>query len=381
MSKLAAKKISPIQADDFDEFDNPRPAYPAKRLPKFRRAPEKLPNRQTTSIDFDIIKLLHDFKFLSSTQLWKLVGADRKAVYKHLQTLYHQELINRFHFPTMFGAGEFYYYLDNTDALNLLVSEIGHQKTEFNYEEVRRNKQKAYGDMRFDGDENSHNEGKLLFLRHETMISRFHVALELACRATNGKVILKTWKQGAELNNYVFAPAYKLTNKSRNGKTVTQLEEDEEEQERIPHRPDAFFTLAFPKKAYTADASFLYEAERQTNSAPTLNKKLRGHWYAIARQKLHKQEPYNVPSIRAVLIEATTYHWANHLYREAHSKVVSPNQSKLFWFTCLEQLTKPEKVYRGTAQSKEYPYLESPLKFFDRFWVALGQEQPFSLLD
>jgi Replication-relaxation len=204
--KLPAEKISVLEQETTPKTGEQ--SQPAKRLPKFRRAPEKLPRREITRIDFDIIKLLHDFKFLSSTQLWKLARADRKAVYKHLQTLYHQQLINRFNFPTMFGAGEFFYYLDNTQALDLLVTEAGHQKTEFHYEEVRRNKQKAYGDMRFDGSENNQQEGKLLFLRHETMISRFHVALELACRATNGRVILKTWKQGAELRGYVFAPAY-----------------------------------------------------------------------------------------------------------------------------------------------------------------------------
>lgn len=399
MFELAAEKILPPQtntktthkSDDLDEFDNPYPpkqpdekthtAQAARRMPKFKRAPQQLPNREITPIDFDIIKLLHDFKFLSSPQLLKLIKADRQTTYKHLQTLYHQQIINRFHFPTIFGAGQFCYYLDNTNALNLLVEEADHQKQDLNYEEIRRNKQKAYGEMRFDGSENSNHEGKMLFLRHETMISRFHVALELACRATKGEAQIKTWKQGAELFNHVYAPSYNLTRQTNDNQTQTNFQEHDTEKEKIPHRPDAFFTLTFPNTTDKEDSSFFYEADRRTTSTTKLNKKFRGHYHAIVRQKLHQQAPYNVPNIRAVLIETTSYQWAEHIYNEAHSKVVSPNQSKLFWFTCLENITKPEKTFKGKAQNKQYPYLENPIKFFSRFWVALGHEQLYSLLD
>jgi len=382
-TKLPAEKIALLEQESAEQPQTTtleRPT-PTKRLPKFRRTPEKLPRREITRIDFDIIKLLHDFKFLSSIQIWKLVAADRKAVYKHLQTLYHQQLINRFHFPTMFGAGEFYYYLDNTQALDLLTSEAGHQKADFHYEEVRRNKQKGYGDMLFDGDENHHQEGKLLFLRHSTMIARFHVGLSLACRASNGRVELKTWKEGTELYNYVHAPAYSFTKHTQEGAVKIHYEEHERKQERIPVRPDAFFTLTFPKDPEKKEASFIYEAERSRNDSKTLNKKLRGHFHAFARQNLHKQDPYNVTSIRAVLVETTSYDWAEHIYKEAHNKVVSPNKSKLFWFTCLEKLTKPEKIEKGTATTKRYPYLEDPKKFFAKLWLPVGQEQTYSLLD
>jgi hypothetical protein len=212
--------------------------------------------------------------------------------------------------------------------------------------------------MFFDGSESNHHEGKILFLRHETMISRFHVALELACRATKGEVALKTWKQGAELYNYVDAPAYTFTKFTENGKTTIHYEEHERKKERIPHRPDAFFTLTFPNTPTKKDTSYLYEAERQTNSAPKLNKKLRGHFHFIARQGRSELPPYNVKSIKAVLVETTSLTWANHIYQEAHSKVASPNKSKMFWFTCLEKITTPEKITKGVATTKRYPYLE-----------------------
>lgn len=383
----------PTAPDDFDEFDSPyptnqpqeiikntsKPKEAQKRLPKFKRTPEKLPKREITPIDLEIIKLLYDFKFLSSHQFLKLIPSSRRVIYQHLQTLYHKQFINRFQFPTMYSAGELYYYLDNTQALDLLVTETDHNKQDFDYEEVRRNKQKAYGDMYFDGTKVVKND---LFLRHETMISRFHAALELACRDTDGQVKIKTWKQGAELYNYAEAPAYSLTrHKNQDGHTETHYQEHETATEKIPHRPDAFFTLSFPKEPDKEDNSFLYEADRKTTSTPKLNKKLRGHYHAVVRQKLHQQAPYNVPNIRAVLIETVSFQWAEHIYNEAHSKSVSPNQSKLFWFTSLENLTKPEKTTKGKAQSKTYPYLENPKKFFARFWVALGHDELYSLLD
>ena len=57
------------------------------------------------------------------------------------------------------------------------------------FEEVRHNKEKDYSAI--------HNprkldemQGRLQFLKHELMISRFHAMLEMACNRSSGKVEL-----------------------------------------------------------------------------------------------------------------------------------------------------------------------------------------------
>src|SRR5262249_45042032 len=79
--------------------------------------------------------------------------------------------------------------------------------------------------------------GRLLFLKHEVMISRFHGMLELACAASNGSIQLTNFEQGPRLWSKVEVPKLSFRN-------ATWIELDETEQ--LPHRPDAFFTFAFP---------------------------------------------------------------------------------------------------------------------------------------
>ena len=54
---------------------------------------------------------------------------------------------------------------------------------------------------------NPQAQGKVLYIRHELMILRFHALLELACRKFAGKVALVQWTQGPELWNRVAAPS------------------------------------------------------------------------------------------------------------------------------------------------------------------------------
>jgi hypothetical protein len=57
-------------------------------------------------------------------------------------------------------------------------------------------------------------EGKLLLIQHELMLSRFHFLLEMACRHPKlaPHVQLEQWKQGPELWNSVDVPVARLEN-------------------------------------------------------------------------------------------------------------------------------------------------------------------------
>src|SRR6185503_8368765 len=80
--------------------------------------------------------------------------------------------------------------------------------------------------------------------------------------------------------------------------------------ERIPHRPDALFTLQIVTKE--EPRHFFYEADRKTMNTTDMIKKFRGHFHYIAKAHQHQQD-YGIKRIRAVLTETLDTEWAETL--------------------------------------------------------------------
>lgn len=231
------------------------------------------------------------------------------------------------------------------------------------FEGVRRNPEKAYYEMR------PEHEGWRMFLHHEAMISRFHFMLELACRRSGGQVEIDRFLQGAELRQSVTAPKLKFDrDQTREDDRWYELDEPE----RLPHCPDAFFTLRFPRGAAGGKLfHFFYEAERKRNWTPKVLKKFRAHFQFTAKQRLHQQPPYGVDSIRAVLVESTDMPWAEHLRQQAaHPMVSGPKPSTLFWLTASEFFTKPVQVQDGKSTRTLPLFLNHPEIVFARIWAT-----------
>ena len=180
-----------------------------------------------------------------------------------LKRLFHLGLVNRFRLSF---RSQYIYYLDNPDALRLLLQHTSHKPEDFNWTEVRSNRQRDYATAFYRED----GLGQLMFVRHKQMISRFHAMLELGCRHSQGKVELKTWKQEPETRH-----------------TFTVPKRDSDKTERLPHWPDAFFTLRFPHQL--REESFFYEADRNNTSVPKYARKLRAHYQFIVEQKKHRR--------------------------------------------------------------------------------------------
>jgi hypothetical protein len=268
--------------------------------------------------------------------------------------LYHRGLINRFAFFRAGRPGEFNYYLDNTASLELLAEQGSVSALDF--EEVRRNKEKDYAALH-DPARAEDMEGRRLFLKHEVMISRFHATLELAAQKSAGAVKLTQWQQGPQLWSSV----------------------EDEEGERLPHRPDAYFALRFKNSLRgDSEAHFFYEADRKTTPAPRHNRKLRAHFQFIVKQKLHELK-YGVKRIRAVLIETIDDAWADHLRQAAGEREVSGSKpTPLFWFTTSTLLTKLlQREGEGTAPA----YLAYPEIIFKPIWASPVDNNLYSLLD
>ena len=164
------------------------------RLKKFIRQPDKLPARRLTGRSFDIIAAITRYHLVPTSMLLRLVVGDPRQTAQHLQMLFHRGVINRFAFPRVGSPGEFHYYLDSPATLQLLVEERDINPADLDWERVRRQKAEPL----FDAFRTEELQGRLLFLRHEVMISRFHTMLELACRKSGGAVELAAWRQGPQ---------------------------------------------------------------------------------------------------------------------------------------------------------------------------------------
>jgi hypothetical protein len=348
-----------------------------QRLRKYRRDPrhtEALGNRQITDRSLEIISNLSYYRFLPTSLLVALIKGDARITQRHLQVLFHRGLINRFTFPRIGNPGEFIYYLDNTQALELLIEQEWSERAGLPFEEVRRNKEKDYSAIH-DPARVDDLQGRLLFLKHELMISRFHAMLELVCNKLNRKVELTDWRQGSELWHTVEVPKLRFE-RPKDGQAEGRWFEAEAT-EILPHRPDAFFTL----KRGEQELHFFYEADRKNTSTKKHNRKLRAHFHYIVKQRRH-QEHYGVSRIRAVLIETISSSWAEELRQAAnHYTVSGPKPSPLFWFTTSELFTRPVEISEG-KRSRQMPlHLTRPEIVLDRIWAAPGDNILYSLFD
>ena len=320
-------------------------------------------SRQITNTSLAIIATIHDYKIIPTSLLVRLVAGHEKNIQRHLQQLYHKGLINRFAFMRGKNPGEFHYYLDNVEALKLLT-ENGVDSNDLEFEEVNRNREKAYCDVN-DPKRIEEVQGRLLFLKHEAMISRFHAMLELACAQSGGRIALAQFQQGPSLWNKVAVPKLSYRNRIWSESSETEL---------LPHRPDAFFVLTFPNDGGKEPLCFFYEADRHRTNAQKYNRKLRAHFHFVVKQKLYK-DIYGIDRVRAVLTETLDDEWAEYLRSAANHPVVSGSKpSALFWFTTSRLFTQADEVKKPT-------YLAKPEIVFGSIWATPVDDTLHSLLD
>jgi hypothetical protein len=343
-----------------------------QRLHKYKRDFERLPPREITKRSVEIIGIIERYKFLPTSLVCVLADGNERITERHLQTLYHKGFVNRFAFPRVGNPGEFIYYLDDARSLALLIND-GAARDQLDWEGVKRNREKQYSDVNL-GSNLDDEQGRLMHLQHEVMISRFHATLELACRRSKGVVELVTFKQGSHIWNRV--EVVKLHyDESGNWKELPQTEP-------LPHRPDAFFTLHFPQESEgRQNAHFFYEADRKHTSTKKHNRKLRAHFHYIVKQRRHEVD-YGIKRVRAVLIETIDDAWADELRSAAAHPVVSGNKpSPLFWFTTSRLFTEPVEIEQNGKWLSAPSFLIRPEIILKRIWASPVDDTLYSLFD
>jgi hypothetical protein len=263
--------------------------------------------RTVTERGLLILRIVGRYRFISTSDIIRLVDGNEDVTYRHLQQLYHQDLISRIALPKNGKQGEFVYFLDNARGIRHLTEHSKLDASAFAWDQIKSNREK-YGQVEKDG------VGRFLFLSHELMITRFRARIELECRRSEGRSELEKWMQGSS----IWGEASQATRK-------------------LPHRPDAFFTLKFPNAPDGQQRSnFFYEADRQTSNLTRFRDKLGAHLQFFIQGK-HKQ--YGIQKVRAVLVHTLKKEWAEQLKNTAAQlATMQPLAAHLFWFTNSEEL-------------------------------------------
>lgn len=345
---------------------------------KFVPQADKATKKGLTELDYYIIKLLDEYRFLPSSILQQLVPAYPKTTSDCLTNLYRKGLVNRFAFLKVRFHDEFIYYLHNHKTLDLYAQATNTDPNELNYSVVRYNRESQYHKIN-DPTEAFKNIGRMANLQHELEITKFHAMVELGC-VKSGKVELIYWKQGSSLANKVQAPKVE---RRREGANETWYEQ--QELEYLHHEPDAFFTLRYPERPPEQQyAHFFLELDRGTEKKPLkVIRKLRAHFHFIVKQKLINRH-YNIERLRAVLMLAPDENRMKFLHGlAAHPLVSGKSASPLFWFSrydLFQSLETPDEF----ANRREKPrplFLARPVIAFSRVWLTPAQNAPLSLYD
>jgi|SRR5579872_420691 len=339
-----------------------------KRLSKFKREPSAFAHNRFTPLDMAIIDAIVRFRFIESSQLISFLAGNRNVIHRHLQKLWHLGLINRFSFPSLLGSQKANYYIDNPKTLQLWAASSDVEIDKELRKEVQAHAEKEYYRLS-DPAYSAEHQGKHFFTQHELMLTRFHVALSLACRASGGRVKLQSWIREPKPDGaQVVVPRVRWS--SRRG----AWEEDIDHSERVPHRPDAFFTVSIEDGVGSEPrlAHFFYEADRATMTVADMRQKLRGYFYFIKKEAAQRQI-YNAHPIRAVLIETLNPKRAEQLRDLVQDgSVCGPGRTGLFWITISEH---------KSADEGEIRKLTGPDRILTRIWRLPVDEQFHSMLD
>lgn len=365
----------PTKVQERSETINTPPLM-QKRLSKYSRSKETfkaVAHRQITDRSLDIISYLYHYRILPTSLLVRLVPGSQGNTRRHLQTLFHKYLINFFVFPKLRNVSEHHFYLDNPQALNLLVERGWASREDLDYKRVRYKRDRKYQAAHAEPDDPE----RQAFMKHEVNISRFHFLLEMACRQSGGEIELYDWRQGPEIWKKVMAPKVRFDGQR-------DLWGEDQQLEPLPHRPDAFFTLRFPHRPEAKQfESFLYEHDRKTTTdRKRITKKLRAHFQYIIKNHQYRTD-YGVNSIKAVIIETTDDKFAMQFREAARHPLVSPHQpSQIFWFTT-SRLFETGLTAESAAQHADRKdfFLLNPTIVFHNIWSTAVDQNLRSLIE
>jgi DNA-binding HxlR family transcriptional regulator len=262
-----------------------------KRLPRYKRTADEELSLRLQGRDREILKLVHDYRFLSSRQIQRLMPGSDQVILRRLQKLFHLGYLDRVR--TTSNNEAMLYALGNKGADELTL---------------------WYGIDRGRIDWTTKNrEAGERYLHHICMIGRFRETLTLA-----------TWER----------PGTKLVSWNPEGRLTDDVvvEAGREEASRASLIPDGFFTL----QDRDEEMYFFLEADRSTMTNHRFLHKMKAYW-AYWRDRKHKTQ-LNIENFRVLSVTKTEERKEN-LRKITKGADDKQSGSLMFWFASEEHYT------------------------------------------
>src|SRR5690348_5171930 len=128
-----------------------------------------------TDRDLDILDAVLRYRCCSAAQIVRLVGGNEDVTHRRLRRLWERGLVTRWAFPGFRTHCEFYYYLDNRTALDLVAERRQLEIHPQMLDEIRSHREMDYAGA---ADRGQHMQ--LGFLNHGLMVARMHFMIEMA---------------------------------------------------------------------------------------------------------------------------------------------------------------------------------------------------------
>lgn len=241
------------------------------RRPRFRRHRFGKPPLVLQERDTEIVRLVADYRFLTSEQIQVLVDGSDQAILRRLQKLFHGGYLDRPRSQKQNGNGKMVYALAQKGA-DLIARLDGDGKpATIDWSEKNR-------------------QVRLRYLEHALMVSRFRTALALGTRL-RPDVAVESWQQGNDIRDSVIA-------------------EDEHGPERIPVAPDAYMVLRLVNEPEGRNRiHVVLEADRGTMTTKRFLTKVRGYWHY--RQSGRQEERFGIKNFLVLTVTLTDERAAN----------------------------------------------------------------------
>jgi len=266
-----------------------------KRLPIYKRDDKNISGIRIQTRDIEILKLVHDYRFINSDQIKALCWGSEQVILRRLWKLFHHGYLDRPKQQIRYGieGSEPMIYAITNKGANLLKKELGTERKKVDFKV----KNFEVGDRH---------------IFHTTMISQIRAAVTLAAKG-HPDINFLFWQSEGKFTD--------CTILKKNGKNL-----------RIPIVPDGFFGIKYgDKKLY-----FFIEADRSTMTGKRILKKMKGYWNYWKEGGLAKEA--KIENFRVLTI-AKTDKRKNNLCKITKKADEKQKGSSLFWFACVKQIS------------------------------------------
>jgi predicted transcriptional regulator len=324
---------------------------PSGRKPRFKRVSET--PFKLTERDQEIIKAIHDHRFLNSEQIQALVEGSRQGILKRLHLLYHAGYLDRPRSQLTRGGNYPMVYALGNEGGRLMAELYDYQQPMTDWTSKNR-------------------EVKNIYLEHTLMIAQAMTCLELACRKVEGIDFISPYELAAR----------RTTDQDRGTKPYGQNQNDPlawRVKTTQTYRkkaitttstvvPDSAFAFRFWQETRKgSEAVFFLEADRSTmpisasqHDRSSFYSKMLRYWESWRQNLFYKE--YGQKNARLLTVTVSENRIRSMI--EANKRI-DPRGLGLRMF-----LFAPQKLFD----------LKRPERLFDRVWIN-GRGEQVSLID